>query len=115
MVADKFLSYCLCKAADISMSQSMLVTLKPLGIAVSVVLPDITYTETVEDLSGTSSHDFQKGFAQFLQGEGKSAAESAEKIFQKLNRHEFLANAYPGLEEVMVEAAKVGMDPNAIF
>ncbi|KDN70362.1 hypothetical protein CSUB01_11009 [Colletotrichum sublineola] len=111
IVADNLLPYCLCKAAAISMSQCMAASLAPHGIAVSVVFPDITYTDTVESLSGSSSDAFHQGFRGFLKENGESAEVVAKKIVDGVRTREFFVNTAPGYEEALVTWAQSRMDP----
>ncbi|KAF4832397.1 putative oxidoreductase EphD [Colletotrichum tropicale] len=110
-VASNLFSYCLCKAADISMSQCMAVTLKPLGISMSVVFPDITFTETVDSLSGTASDEFHQTFTSFLKQQGKNVDVVGKKIIDTLRGGEFFVNVCPGYEDAVVELAKNKLDP----
>lgn len=110
-VASNLFSYCLCKAADISMSQCMAVSLKPLGVGVSVVFPDITYTETVDSLSGTSSDEFHQTFTSFLKQQGKNVDIVGKRIVDALRGGEFFVNVCPGYEDAVVELAKNKLNP----
>ncbi|KAE9571788.1 hypothetical protein CGMCC3_g12110 [Colletotrichum fructicola] len=114
-VASNLFSYCLCKAADISMSQCMAVSLKPLGIGVSVVFPDITCKETVDSLSGTSSDKFHQTFTSFLKQQGKDVDVVGKKIVETLRAGQFFVNVCPRYEEALVELAKGKMDPTVDF
>ncbi|KAJ0281291.1 hypothetical protein COL940_005745 [Colletotrichum noveboracense] len=101
--------------ADISMSQCMAVSLKPLGIGVSVVFPDITYTETVDSLSGTSSDEFHQTFTSFLKQQGKDVDVVGKKIVETLRAGQFFVNVCPRYEEALIELAKGKMDPTVDF
>jgi len=111
IVAQNLLPYCICKAAAISMSQSMAATLAAHGIAVSVVFPDVTYTETVQGLSGSSSDAFHKGFNAFLKEKGKSTQVIGKRIVDGLRSREFFVNTCPGYEDALVTWANSKMDP----
>jgi NAD(P)-dependent dehydrogenase (short-subunit alcohol dehydrogenase family) len=111
IVAQNLLPYCLCKAAAISMSQSMAASLTPYGISVSVVFPDVTYTETVQGLSGSSSEAFHKGFGAFLKEKGQSAEVVGKNIVDGVRSREFFVNTCPGFEDALVTWAKHKMDP----
>lgn len=114
-VASNLFPYCLCNAADISMSQCMAVSLKPLGIGVSVVFPDITYAETVDSLSGTSSDEFHQVFTSFLKQQGKDVDVVGKKIVETLRAGQFFVNVCPGYEDALIELAKGRMDPTVDF
>ncbi|KAF5970213.1 putative oxidoreductase ephD [Fusarium bulbicola] len=111
IVAQNLLAYCLCKAAAISISQSMAASLTSYGISVSVVFPDVTYTETVHNLSGSSSEAFHKGFGAFLKEQGQSAGVVGKNIVDGVRSREFFVNTCPGFEDALVTWAKHKMDP----
>ncbi|KAI8724267.1 hypothetical protein NCS52_00284400 [Fusarium sp. LHS14.1] len=66
IVAGNLLGYYITKGADVSMSQCLAMSLKPTGVGVSIVFPDLTYTESVHELTGTAPSEFNTGFADFV-------------------------------------------------
>ncbi|KAL2829140.1 hypothetical protein BJY01DRAFT_255101 [Aspergillus pseudoustus] len=115
MVAANLLGYCVCKAAQISLSQCMAVALRPYNIGVTALFPDITLTEAIDTISGKASKEFEAGFATFLRNNSRSADEVAGEMVQKVKERKFFVNAYPGWEAVLVEWAKHGLDPNVDY
>ncbi|KAF5594588.1 short chain dehydrogenase [Fusarium subglutinans] len=102
IVAQNLLPHCLCKAAAISRSQSMPASLTSYGISVSVVFPDVTYTETVQSVSGSSSEAFHKGFGPFLNEQGQSAEVVGKNTVDGVRSREFFINTCPGFEDALV-------------
>ncbi|KAI1022138.1 hypothetical protein LB504_007315 [Fusarium proliferatum] len=114
-VAVNLLPYCICKSADISLSQSLAVALKPHGIGVSVIFPDVTYTDTVHDLSGSSSAEFNQGFASFLKQNGKDADSEGQRIVNEVAKKKFFTSVLPKFGDILSEWAANGMDPLADY
>lgn len=112
MVAENLMGYCITKAADVSMSVCMSMTLKPKGIDVSLVIPDITYTDSVKELSGTASSDFHKGFADFITNRGRPSDVVAARIVEKMRQGGFFINVYDGFEDVLKTWVEREMDPS---
>ncbi|BCS27786.1 SDR family NAD(P)-dependent oxidoreductase [Aspergillus puulaauensis] len=110
-VAENLMSYCITKAAEVSLSQSMAVTLLPKGIDISVVFPDITHTEAVNNLSGTASDEFHAGIAGFMQSQGRPAADVAANIVRDLRPDQFFTNVYAGFEKMLTVWAERKLDP----
>lgn len=111
IVSGNMLAYCLSKAAGVSMAQCMAVSLKPLGIGVSVLFPDVTYTESVEELSGTASPEFHHGFRHFIRNESRSADVVAKNLVEGLKTAKFFVNAYPGWPDALAAWATHDLDP----
>lgn len=112
MVSGNLMAYCLCKAANISMSQALAVSLKPFGIGVSLLFPDITYTESVDELNGSASKDFHEGFAQFITGSGKGAEGVARDLLDGIKEKKYFVNAYPGYEKALIAWAENDINPH---
>lgn len=110
-VAENLMSYCITKAAEVSLSQSMAVTLVPKGIDVSVVFPDITHTEAVNKLSGTASEEFHAALPGFMQSQGRPAADVAAQIVRDLRPDKFFINTYAGFEKMLEVWAERKLDP----
>ncbi|KAH7239496.1 hypothetical protein BKA59DRAFT_484617 [Fusarium tricinctum] len=114
IVADNLLGYCTTKGAEISMSYCMAISLRPKGIGVSVVLPDLTYTDSVYELEGNAPASFHQGFAEFVTTQSRSADIVAERIVERLRKQEYLVNVFDGFEESLKTWVNHGMDP-ALF
>lgn len=112
IVADNLLGYCICKGAEVSMSYCMATTLRPKGIKVSVVFPDLTYTESVHELRGNASDDFHRGFVNFVTNNSRSADLVAGRIVDKLVGSEaYVINVTEGFEESLKAWADQGIEP----
>ncbi|KAM6532666.1 hypothetical protein FALCPG4_005718 [Fusarium falciforme] len=112
MVAGNLLGYCITKGADVSMSQCMATSLKPTGVGVSVVFPDLTYTESVHELTGTAPSEFNTGFAEFVSTQSRPASVVAKRIVNGLREGKYFVNTYDGFEEMLRAWAKNDMDPD---
>ncbi|KAI7758820.1 hypothetical protein LZL87_013197 [Fusarium oxysporum] len=112
IVADNLLGYCITKGAEVSMSYCMATTLRPKGLGVSVVFPDLTYTDSVHELQGNASAGFHQGFADFVTTQSRSADLVAGRIVEKLRKGEYLVNVSDGFEESLKTWANQGMDPD---
>ncbi|KIX08669.1 uncharacterized protein Z518_03326 [Rhinocladiella mackenziei CBS 650.93] len=113
--ADNLLSYCLCKAANISMSQSMAVSLKQYGIGVTVLYPDMTLTEAADELRGTAPPEFAKTFTANFYQYGKSAESVARQMIAAIKQQKFCVSAAKRFESLLIEWAEHGMDPNVQY
>ncbi|KAL2783261.1 hypothetical protein BJX66DRAFT_349669 [Aspergillus keveii] len=111
IVAENLMGYCISKAAEVSMSHCMSVSLKPKGINVSVVFPDITYTDSVKELHGSASNNFNTDFASFITNEGRPATEVAARIVKGLDPNKFFFSVYNGFEGMLKTWASQKMDP----
>ncbi|KAH7073429.1 hypothetical protein BKA63DRAFT_575582 [Paraphoma chrysanthemicola] len=87
--------YSICKAANISLSQSAAITLKPHNIGVSILFPDIVYTKSVHELSRTASEEFTEGFVNFLTKTGTYPTATAKKLVQERKRKNILCQCVP--------------------
>ncbi|KEF54373.1 uncharacterized protein A1O9_09539 [Exophiala aquamarina CBS 119918] len=111
MVSANLAAYCLCKAADVSLAQCLAVSLKPLGLSVSLLFPNISYTESVEELSGKAPAEFHQGLAQVMMAHGTSPETNAKMLIEGLKEGKFFVNAHPGYELVLREWVSHDLDP----
>ncbi|KAF5962654.1 putative oxidoreductase ephD [Fusarium bulbicola] len=114
IVADNLLGYCITKGAEASMSYCMAMSLKPLGIKVSLLMPDLTYTDSVHELQGNAPAAFHKGFSEFVTTQSRSAELVAGRIVGKLLSGDarYLVNVHEGFEESLKTWAAQGMEPD---
>jgi NAD(P)-dependent dehydrogenase (short-subunit alcohol dehydrogenase family) len=113
--AEHLLSYCVSKAADISMSQSMAVALKQYNIGVTVLYPDMTLTEAADDIKGSAPVEFMDAFSATFKEIGKAPDAVAKIMVDGIKQQKFSVSAAPLFEKLLVEWAQTGMDPNATY
>lgn len=110
MVAANLAAYCISKAANVSTAQCLAVTLKPLGITVSLLFPDLTNTGGGRQLMGKASTEFHQTLAHIM-SLGTGADVVAKKLIEGIKIGKFFVNATPGYETALVEWAKNELDP----
>ncbi|KAK6365135.1 hypothetical protein LTS17_011613 [Exophiala oligosperma] len=103
LVSANLAAYCLCKAADVSLAQCLAVSLKPRGLSVSLLLPDISYTE--------SAAEFHQGLAQVMIAHGTSPETNAKILIEGLKEGKFFVNADPGYEDALKDWVSNDLNP----
>ncbi|KEF56924.1 uncharacterized protein A1O9_07114 [Exophiala aquamarina CBS 119918] len=111
MVAANLAAYCLSKAANVSMAQCLAVTLKPLGIAVSLLFPDLTNTHQGRQFTGKASTEFHQMLAHIMSN-ATAADNVAKRLIEGIKVGKFFVNAMPGYEAALLEWAKNELDPH---
>ncbi|EMT72627.1 hypothetical protein FOC4_g10004100 [Fusarium odoratissimum] len=112
IVAENLLGYCITKGAEVSMSYCMATSLRPRDIKVSVVFPDLTYTDSVHELKGNASDEFHRGFVNFVTTQSRSADLVAGRIVDKLVSTEgYVVNVSDGFEESLKAWVNQGIEP----
>lgn len=111
MVSANLAAYCLCKAADISMAQCLAVTLKPHGVTVSVLFPDLTFSDGIAELQGKASDEFHKGLIHYATTTGVPADVNAQALVDGIQSGLFFVTAHPGIEAGVAAWASNGIDP----
>ncbi|ENH75307.1 Putative oxidoreductase ephD [Fusarium oxysporum f. sp. cubense race 1] len=112
IVANNLLGYCITKGAEVSMSYCMATSLRPRDIKVSVVFPDLTYTDSVHELKGNASDEFHRGFVNFVTTQSRSADLVAGRIVDKLVSTEgYVVNVSDGFEESLKAWVNQGIEP----
>ncbi|KAI1856949.1 uncharacterized protein JN550_013551 [Neoarthrinium moseri] len=112
MVSGNMFSYCLSKAGTISLSQCMAVSLQTTGVRVCILVPDVTYTKSVEELQGTAPDMFHQGFKQFINTSSTPADAAARKLVEGVKTGKFFVNAYfDGYEQSLKAWVDGELDP----
>ncbi|KAJ9634175.1 hypothetical protein H2204_006506 [Knufia peltigerae] len=111
LVSANLAAYCLCKAADVSLAQCLAVSLKPRGLSVSLLLPDISYTESVKELSGKATAEFHQGLAQVMIAHSTSPETNAKILIEGLKEGKFFVNAHPGYEDALKDWVSNDLNP----
>ncbi|KAI9740129.1 MAG: hypothetical protein M1818_004880 [Claussenomyces sp. TS43310] len=116
--ASNGIPYNLCKAADISISQSMAATLKKHNIGVTVLYPGAVATEASAKphaRGGTVSPEYAAALKKFFLERAVSPAEAARDLLAGVREGRFFVTTFENFDRVLVEFAKNGMDPNANY
>jgi NAD(P)-dependent dehydrogenase (short-subunit alcohol dehydrogenase family) len=108
------LTYNICKAGDISMSQALVSGLKKYNIGVSVVYPGAVLTEAVLGEQGNSSDEFKQGILKKFMEVATTPEVAAKAFLAQIREGRFLVSNYPNFENILVEYAKAGLDPTAV-
>ncbi|KAJ4249728.1 hypothetical protein NW762_012069 [Fusarium torreyae] len=111
-VAEGMLGYCITKGAEVALTQCMAMTLKSKGVGVSLVIPDVTYTESALNISGNASDEWHENFKKFFTKISHPAEGVAKLLVQDLREEKYLVNAHPGFEEVLQDWTQNGLDPH---
>ncbi|KAI1857324.1 uncharacterized protein JN550_013304 [Neoarthrinium moseri] len=112
MVAGNMLAYCLSKASIISLSQCLAVSLQNTGVKVCVLIPDVAYTESVEELQGTASPEFTQGFRHFIRTSSVPAESAAKRLVEGVKTQKFFVNGFfNGYEQSLLAWINGGLDP----
>jgi len=107
--------YNMCKAADISISQSMAASLKEYGIGVSVLYPGAVKTEASSQPGQekrTLTPEFAKAMKKFFLDQAVTPDIGVKGLIEGVRQGKFLVTTFDNFENVLVEYAKNGMDPN---
>lgn len=112
IVANNLLGYYTTKGAEVSMSYCMATLLRHRDIKVSVVFPDLTYTDLVYELKGNASDEFHRGFVNLVTTQSRSADLVAGRIVDKLVSTEgYVVNVSDGFEESLKAWVNQGIEP----
>jgi len=106
--------YNLCKAADISISQSMAATLKKHNIGVTVLYPGAVMTEAASKPHARTrpvSPDYAAALKKFFVGQAVSPEIAARDLVEGVRQQKFFVSTFKNFDRVLVEFAKNGMDP----
>jgi len=109
--------YNMCKAADISISQSMAATLKEYGIGVSVLYPGAVMSDAPKKPGpqGKITPAFAAAIKTFFLDNAVSPEVGAKGLIEGVRQGKFLVTTFDNFENVLVEFAKNGLDPNAEY
>jgi len=109
--------YNMCKAADISISQSMAATLKEYGIGVSVLYPGATLTDAPKKAGPQAkvTPAFGAAIKTFFLDNAVSSEEGAKILIEGVRQGKFLVTSFQNFEKVLVEFAQNGLDPNGEY
>mgnify|MGYP004712695263 CR=1 FL=1 len=111
-VAEGMLGYCITKGAEVALTQCMAMSLKSKGVGVSLVIPDVTYTESAHNISGNASDEWHENFKKFFTRVSRPARDVARLLVQELREEKYLVNAHPGLDKVLQKWTQNGLDPH---
>jgi len=106
--------YNMCKAADISISQSMAASLKEHGIGVSVLYPGAVLTDAPKgqgDLKVTP--EFAAAIKTFFLDNAVTPEVGVKGLIEGVRQGKFLVSTFDNFEKILVEYAQNGLDPNA--
>lgn len=107
--------YNLTKAADISLSQSMAATLKKYNIGVSVLYPGAVWTGASEKPHGSASKEFEAALRKFFVAQAVAPEVAARELLVGVKEGKFFVTSFKNFENVLVEFAQNGMDPNGEY
>ena len=89
----------------------MAVSLAPLGIKVCTLFPDVAYSESVDELSGTAPAEFHSKMAEFIRSSGTADA-AAKKLIEGVKTGRFFINGYyPGYKDSLIAWVNNDLDP----
>lgn len=111
MVSANLAAYCLCKAADVSMAQCLAATLKPHGITVSVLFPDMTFSDGIGKIEGKASDEFHQAVGQHMATNGVAAEVNARGLIDGVQSGAFFVSAHPSIKSGLAAWASNGIDP----
>jgi NAD(P)-dependent dehydrogenase (short-subunit alcohol dehydrogenase family) len=109
------LPYNLCKAADISISQTMAASLKKHNIGVSVLYPGAVHTEASSKPHGNVKPEFAEALRKFFLEQAVAPEVAAKDLVEGVRQGKFLVTTFKNFEKVLVEFAQNGLDPNAEY
>lgn len=107
--------YNMCKAADISFSQSLAASLKQHGIGVSVLYPGAIKTEASGQPHRKVTPEFAAAIKTFFLDHAVSPEEGVKGLLEGVRQGKFLVTTFDNFEKVLVEFAQNGLDPNAEY
>jgi len=107
--------YNLCKAADISISQTMAAALKKYNIGVTVLYPGAVHTEASSRPHGNVKPEFAVALKKFFVEQAVAPEEAARDLVEGVRQGKFLVTTFKNFEKVLVEFAQNGLDPNAEY
>lgn len=110
MIAKNMAGYCISKAAMISMTQCLALTLKEHGIGVSLLVPDVTHTGTITEFCDPAGDEFQSASFNFMEKYARRPEPVARELIAGLSQGTFLVSALPSFEERLVAYAQGHMD-----
>jgi len=114
--AENGIPYNLCKAADISISQSMAATLKQYGIGVTVLYPGAVATEASKKISGKYvKPEYEAALRKFFLAQAVSPEVAARDLVEGIRQEKFFVSTFKNFDKVLVEFAQNGMNPNAEY
>jgi len=105
--------YNMCKAADISISQSMAASLKEHGIGVSVLYPGATLSNAAKQPHAKVSPEFAAAIKTFFLDNAVTPEVAVKGLLEGVRQGKFLVSTFDNFEKVLVEFAQNGLDPNA--
>jgi len=107
--------YNLCKAADISISQSMASALKEHGIGVSILFPGAVLSDAPQVPHGKPTPEFEEAIKRFFLENALSPEEGVKGLIEGVRQGKFLVTTFENFEKVLVEFAQNGLDPNGEY
>jgi len=105
--------YNMCKAADISISQSMAASLKEHGIGVSVLYPGAILSNAPRQSTIKTTPEFAAAIKTFFLDKGVTPEVGVKGLIEGVRQGKFLVSTFDNFENILVEFAKNGLDPNA--
>jgi len=108
------LPYNICKAANISQSQSMAAGLKKHNIGVTLIFPGAVITEAIHNFQGAPTDHAKEALEHFLKV-GMKPEDAARDFVQGVREGKFMVTNYKNFDNILVEFAKNGLDPNADY
>jgi len=107
--------YNMCKAADISISQSMAAALKEHGIGVSVLYPGAVASDAPKQPHRKTTPEFAAAIKKFFLDNAVTPEEGVKGLIEGVRQGKFLVSTFENFEKVLVEFAQNGLDPNAEY
>jgi len=104
--------YNMCKAADISISQSMAASLKEYGIGVTILYPGAILTEASTRDSAKVTKEFEAAMQSSFMKHVMTPEVGVKGLIEGVRQGKFLATTFDNFEKILVEFAHNGLDPN---
>jgi len=104
--------YNMCKAADISISQSMAATLQEHGIGVSVLYPGAILSDAPRQSTMKTTPEFAVAIKTFFLDNAVTPEVGVKGLIEGVRQGKFLVSTFKNFENILVEFAKNGLDPN---
>lgn len=111
MVSKNMASYCLSKAADISLAQCLAVSLQPHDIGVSLLFPPLTHSEGAREMTGAAGNEFHRKLGEFLATFGVEPELIATELLDGLKEGKYFICGHAGYIDIIRAWAAGNMDP----
>jgi NAD(P)-dependent dehydrogenase (short-subunit alcohol dehydrogenase family) len=104
--------YNMCKAADISISQSMAAVLKEHGIGVTILYPGAILSDASRQSTGKVTPEFEAAMKSSFMDNVVTPEVGVKGLIEGVRQGKFLASTFDNFEKILVEFAQNGLDPN---